>query len=174
MGIFNFWRSMKRVASSERIKKYWIFYAGPENYLFEKGVCDFPQKTFWSCEPETKQGDLILVYRRSMNHLSIKSLVHKFGMPEYIAKHLKGVRIGKDFPVVWEATSDAQRKFFWHWPYGCSTREIQRINPPLLLEQLKAEPRLKKWKGLRWNLQAQGHSAIEIPKFAWDIIASMI
>ena len=174
MSLSRFWQLTRHTTSSEATKRYWLFYAGPENYLFEGGVRELPQETFWSCEPETKRGDLILVYRKSMNHLSIKTLVCEFGMPEYIAKHLKKDGIGKDFPVIWEATSDAQRKLFWHWPYGCNTREIRRISPPLLLEQLKAEPRLRKWKGLRWNLQARGRSALEIPEFAWNVIANMI
>jgi hypothetical protein len=42
------------------------------------------------------------------------------------------------------------------------------------LEQLKAITQLKKWEGLRFNLQAKGHSALEIPAFAWEIINNVI
>lgn len=174
MSLSSFWRSTRHTASAAATKRYWLFYAGPENYLFEGGARDFPREAFWSCERETKQGDLILVYRKSMDQLSVAYLVRQYGMPEDVAKRLKKTRIGKDFPVIWEATSDAKRKLFWHWAYGCNTKEIQRIHPPILLEVLKTEPRLKKWEGLRWNLQARGHSALEIPEFAWDAITHII
>ena len=142
--------------------------------MFEGGVRDLPQEAFWSCEPETKRGDLVLVYRRSMNHLSVNHLVSEFGMPENVAKRVKNAGIGKDFPVIWEATSDAKRKPLWHWPHGCDAKEIQRIDPPLQLQELKSEPRLRKWEGLRWNFQARGCVALKIPKFAWNLITNMI
>lgn len=174
MGLSSFWQLTRQTTSSEATKRYWLFYAGPENYLFEGGVRDFPQKTFWSCESETKRGDLILVYRKSVNHLSVNHLVREFGMVENVAKRVKNTGIGKDFPVIWEVTSDAKKKFLWHWPYGCDTKELQRIDPPLTLQELKSEPRLRKWEALRWNLQARKRVALEIPKFAWDVITKMI
>ena len=109
-----------------------------------------------------------------MAQLAVDYLVRQFGMPEDVVKRSKKTMIGRDFPVIWEATSDTKRKLFWHWAYGCNTKEIQRINPPLLLEVLKTGPRLRKWEGLRWNLQARGRSALEIPEFAWDAITNMI
>lgn len=174
MGLSSFWRLTRHTTSGEATKRYWLFYAGPENYLFEGGVRDLPQEAFWSCESETKRGDLILVYRKSMNHLSVDHLVREFGILENVAKRVKNAGIGKDFPVIWEVTSDAKRKLLWHWPYGCDTKELQRIDPPLRLQELKSELRLRKWEGLSWNLQARGHVVLEIPKFAWDVITNMI
>lgn len=174
MGLSSFWRFTRHTTPGEAGRHYWLFYAGSENYLFEGGVRDLPQEAFRSCEPETKRGDLVLVYRKSMNHLSVDRLVREFGMLENVAKRVKNAGIGKDFPVIWEATSDAKRKLLWHWPYGCDTKELQRIDPPLRLQELKSEPRLRKWEGLRWNLQARGPVALEIPKFAWDVISNMI
>jgi hypothetical protein len=66
-----------------------------------------------------------------MDQLSVNHLVRQFGMPEDVAKRLKKTRIGKDFPAIWEATSEAKRKLFWHWAYGRTTKEIQRIHPAL-------------------------------------------
>ena len=155
-------------------KKYWLFYAPPETYLSHRGIVDLPQHAFWSCEPETKRGDLILVYRRSMNHLKVDDLVREFGMTREIATDVKQARIGMDFPVIWEASSNASATPQWHWPYGCDTKELRRINPPLLLKALKSDSRLREWEGLRSNLQARGRSALEIPEFAWNVIISMI
>jgi len=143
-------------------------------YLSHRGIVDLPQHAFWSCEPETKRGDLILVYRRSMNHLRVDDLVREFGMTREIATNVKQARIGMDFPVIWEASSNARATPQWHWPYGCDTKEIRRINPPLLVKALKSDSRLREWEGLRSNLQARGRSALEIPEFAWNVIISMI
>ena len=176
MGIADFLRSIISSSPREvsRAKKFWLFYAGPENYLCSEGVRDFPQENFWSCEPETRRGDLILIYRKSMNQLSVEFLIREFEMSRQVATRLKQSKVGKDFPVVWEATTDAKATPRWGWACGCETREVQRINPPLSLDELKAEPRLKKWEGLRWNLQAKGRSALEIPQDAWDVIVNLI
>ena len=95
-------------------------------------------------------------------------------MSKNVARRVKAACVGKDFPVVWEATSDAKRKLFWHWSYGCGIKEIQRITPPLPLKALKNEPRLRGWEGLRWNLQARDRSALEIPASAWKAIIEMV
>ncbi len=160
--------------SPKRPKRYWLFYAGPENYLCEDGVRDLPTESFWSCEPETREGDLILVYRKSKNQLTVSTLMNAFGMSRETAIKLTRMNVGKDFPVIWEATSNSKRKLSWHWPYGCSVREVRKISPPVRLEQLKSIAQLKGWEGLRFNLQAKGRSALEIPAFAWGIINNVI
>jgi hypothetical protein len=160
--------------SSEGPRRYWLFYAGPENYLFEGGVRDLPTEAFWSCEPEVRQGDPILVYRKSKTRLTVNSLMNSFGMSRDTAVSVCQMNVGKDFPVIWEATSNSKRKPSWHWPYGCYVREVRKISPPIRLEHLKSIPELKKWEGLRFNLQAKGRSALEIPAFAWEIIRDMI
>lgn len=125
-------------------RRYWLFYAGLENYLFEGGVRELPREVFWSCEPETRKGDLILVYRKSKKQLTVPLLMQKFGMSQETAGRVNNEDVGKDFPVIWEATSNSRRKFFWSWPYGCDVREFRKILPPLQLEQLKVIPELKK------------------------------
>ena len=155
-------------------RRYWLFYAGPENYLFEDGVRELPHEVFWSCERETRKGDLILVYRKSKKQLTESLLMKHFGMSQETASRVSKEDVGKDFPVIWEATSNSRRKVFWAWPYGCDVRESRKISPPLRLEQLKVIPELRKWEGLRFNLQAKGRSALEIPPFAWKIISNVI
>ena len=170
-------RLLEAILSGKRStyeRRYWLFYAGLENYLFEGGVRELPREVFWSCEPETRKGDLILVYRKSKKQLTVPLLMQKFGMSQETAGRVNNEDVGKDFPVIWEATSNSRRKFFWSWPYGCDVREFRKISPPLQLEQLKVIPELKKWEGLRFNLQAKGRSALEIPLFAWKIISNVI
>jgi len=167
-------RAITGAESPKGPKRYWLFYAGPENYLFEGGIRDLPTESFWSCEPETREGDLILVYRKSKNQLTVNSLMKDFGMSRETAIRVTQMDIGKDFPVIWEATSNSERKSSWHWPYGCGVREVQKLSPPVRLEQLKSIGQLKKWEGLRFNLQAKGRGALEIPAFAWEIINNVI
>ncbi len=95
-------------------------------------------------------------------------------MSKGAATEVKRSGVGKDFPVLWEAVSDSRRKLFWHWKYGCDVREVRRIEPPISLDEIKNEPRLQMWKGLRWNFQAKGRAALEIPEFAWKVILEII
>ena len=174
MRLLQLFKTIAGIKSSRDYKRYWLFYAGPENYLCETGVRDLPVESFWSCDPGTQKGDLIIVYRKSKNQLKADTLMSCFGMSRDVAVKAAKTDAGKDFPVIWEATSNSKRKLFWRWSYGCSVKEVRKISPPLRLEQLKAIPQLKKWEGLRFNLQAKGRSALPIPAFAWRIINDAI
>ena len=66
VAIFWIFRPIRR-DSPNVDQKFWLFYAGPENYLDEKGECDHQGEILWSCEPGTRKGDLILLYRKSIN-----------------------------------------------------------------------------------------------------------
>lgn len=155
-------------------QKFWLFYAGPENYLDEKGECDHQGEILWSCEPGTRKGDLILLYRKSINQLTVDALIRRFKMTRKVAQDIKKRGVGKDISALWQAVSNSKRKLLWEWPYGCYVREIQKLNPPVSLEELKAVPELKRWKSLRWNFRATGRSALEIPPFAWKILLKVI
>ena len=144
MRLLQLLKAITGVKSSRTYKRYWLFYAGPENYLCESGIRDLPTESFWSCEPETRKGDLILVYRKSKNQLTADALMNCFGMSRDVAVKVDKTDAGKDFPVIWEATSNSKRKLFWRWSYGCSVKEVRKISPPIRLEQLKAIPQLKK------------------------------
>lgn len=173
VAIFLILKPLRR-RSSNVDQKFWLFYAGPENYLDEKGECDHQGEILWSCEPETRKGDLILLYRKSINNLTVNTLIRRFNMTEEVAQDIKKRRVGKDISAVWRAVSGGKRQSLWGWPYGCYVQEIQKLNPPLSLEELKAVPELKRWKSLRWNFRATGHSALEIPPFAWEILLKII
>lgn len=160
--------------SSTGDQKFWLFYAGPENYLDENGEIDYQGEMLWSCEPGTHKGDLILLYRKSINQLTIDALIRRFGMTREVAQDIKKRGVGKDISALWQAVSYSKRKIFWWWPHGCYVREIKKFNPPIGLEDLKAVPELKRWEALRLNFQAKGHSALEIPPFAWEILSQII
>ena len=160
--------------SASRGQKFWLFYAGPENYLDENGEREFQGEILWSCEPGTRKDDLILLYRKSINQLSVNALMRTFNMTEKAARDVKERGVGKDIAALWQAVSNSKRQFCWGWPYGCYMREIRKLNPPLSLDELKAVPELRRWEALRWNFEARGRSALEIPPFAWGILSKII
>lgn len=170
LGVF---KSYKRKTSSDD-QKFWLFYAGPENYLDENEAQSLQGEVFWSCEPETRKGDLILLYRKSINQLSVNTLTRRFKMTKEVAQDIKKREVGKDISAVWQAVSNSKRRFFWGWPYGCYVKEIQKLNPPIKLDELKSIPELRRWESLRWNFQAKGRSALEIPPFVWESLAKII
>jgi hypothetical protein len=160
--------------SSNVDQKFWLFYAGPENYLDKNGERDYQGEILWSCEPGTRKGDLILLYRKSINNLNINTLIRRFKMKKEVAQDIKKRGVGKDISSLWRAKSDGKRQLSWGWPYGCYVQEIQKLNPPVSLEELKSVPELKIWKSLRWNFRATDRSALEIPPFAWEILLKII
>ena len=80
-------------------QKFWLFYAGPENYLDENGERDYQGEIFWSCEPETRKGDLILLYRKSINQLTVNLLISKFNMTKELAQDIKKKGLEKIFQL---------------------------------------------------------------------------
>jgi ATP-dependent DNA helicase, RecQ-like (EC 3.6.1.-) len=48
------------------------------------------------------------------------------------------------------------------------------LSPAKSLDELKSTPELRRWESLRWNFQANGRNALEIPPFAWEILSRVI
>ena len=86
-----------RRGSSNVDQKFWLFYAGPENYLDENGERDYQGEILWSCEPGTRKGDLILLYRKSINHLTVNTLIRRFKMTKEVAQDIKKEELEKIF-----------------------------------------------------------------------------
>ncbi len=101
-------------------QKIWLFFAGPENWLDEAGERDFSGDILWSCETDTRPGDLALLYRKSIDHLTADDLVKTFDMKRELAEDLKARGVGKDIAAVWKVLS-VKRWFLpigWKWPCG--------------------------------------------------------
>jgi hypothetical protein len=154
--------------------RYWLFYAGPENYLVATGERDSSrEELLWSAAPEVAPRDLALLYRTSVSRLSVNEMVRLAGMSTDVAKQLKAQRIGSDIPLLWEVISRDLGPF-GTWQSGCHVRFLTKIDPPLTLAELKGERALQKRSDLRWNFQAEGRDALEIPGFAWKILKRLI
>lgn len=168
------WQKGTTPPPAEPQRRFWLFYMGPEEYLDETGERPLPSEAFWSCAPETRRGDLILVYRLSLNHPRTGRVIRGLKLSPAVLRALRRNPPGKDFPAIWLAASDAKRQPFWWWRYGCGVRELERITPPLTRAELLTESRLEAWEGWRENLKAGGRAALEVPPFAWDLINDLI
>jgi hypothetical protein len=150
----------------------WLFYAGPENYLDAGGERDFAaSECVWSCSPDVAVGDVALLYRRALNW-SIATMVGA-GMLPAVAKTAKVRNIGSDLPVLWQLLSGDVGPLH-DWASSCHVRHLATLTPPISLKELKAIPALRRWEDLRWNFRAKGRAAVEIPAFAWEILATRI
>jgi hypothetical protein len=92
---------------------------------------------------------------------------------EDMVQQLKGRKIGSDIPILWRVIS-GNKGPLGSWGASCRVECVTRIDPPITLSELKGEPRLRKWRDLRWNFQAQGRDALEIPECAWVVLKEMI
>lgn len=151
-----------------------LFYAGPENYLSASGERDFAAvEGLWSGAPGVREGDLAVLYRRSLSRWSAEQMSELTGMSLELAQELRESRIGSDIPLVWLITSGDQGPFN-DWAHGFAVKLIAPIEPPIGLTELRAEKRLRGWLDLRWNFRAEGREALEIPDFAWSVLREKI
>ena len=152
----------------------WLFYAGPENYLDSQGEVAFSQELVWSATPQVRVGDTALLYRRSLGKLTAERLAKDAHMPLALAQTLKTSGIGSDLAALWEVTS-VRTGLLRLWASSCRVRNIGRIRPPLTLKELRSNrPLYGAWPDLRWNFQAQGRDALEIPGRAWAILEPLV
>ena len=153
---------------------YWLLYAGPENYLCADGIRDFSaMEVQWSGAPGMKRGDRALLYRKSMKKFTLQELSVMSDLSLERAMELKRHDVGSDIADLWEIVAGDQGPMPG-WNVSCLIRHVACIRPPLRLTELKSKRELLKWKDLRWNFQAQGRDALEIPEFAWVLIKQMI
>jgi len=128
--------------------KYWLFYAGPENYLSEDGERQFTGELVWSSAPEVSPGDLALLYRRSLSKVTVQMMVEGTGMPVETAEAIKRQGIGSDIAALWRVTS-GNLGLLHEWQASCRVRHLATIAPPIALKELKGTKPLRKWAARR-------------------------
>jgi len=152
----------------------WLFYAGPENYLDARGEVEFAHELLWSAAPQVKIGDTALLYRRSLGKLTAERLAKDANMPLALAQTLRKSGIGSDLVALWEVMSLNEGPL-GPWASSCHVHHVGRIQPPLTLKELRGNrPLYGAWPDLRWNFQAQGRDALEIPERAWVLLAPLV
>jgi hypothetical protein len=152
----------------------WLFYAGPENYLDASGEVEFAHEVVWSAAPDVKIGDTVLLYRRTLGKLTAEQLARGTNMPLGLAEALRRSGIGSDLAALWKVTS-LDLGPLGPWASSCRVHHVGWIDPPLTLKELKANrPLYGAWPDLRWNFQAQGRDALEIPSRAWALLEPLV
>ncbi|HEV7644659.1 MAG TPA: endonuclease NucS domain-containing protein [Pyrinomonadaceae bacterium] len=134
---------MKQKEKTERW--YWIWVSGPESYLDGEGnelSIDSKSNSSsldgeWTCHPDTKKGDLILLYRS---------------------------RLKKDIGYLIQAKSDAYQNPNKrqvknnNWTYCCDCKFIYKFDITLPLAEMKASHYLSKnFSALRGNFQKMAY-----------------
>lgn len=111
-------------------QKFWLFYAGPENYLDENGERDFQGKMFWSCGPGTRKGDLVLLYRKSINQLTVNALIRRFKMTDEVAQDIKKGRLEKIFQPFGKRYLTVDANFFGSGHTAVTCRKYKNLILP--------------------------------------------
>lgn len=100
-------------------------------------------------------------------------MVEGTGMSADTAEAIKRKGIGSDIAALWQVTSGNLGPLHG-WQASCQVRHLATIVPPIALKELKGIQALRKWEDVRWNFQAQGRDALEIPEFAWRMLKDLI
>ena len=149
-------------------RRYWLWVTHPEYYLDEddsdREALDPGDDPYthpvdvggwWTCHPDTEQGDLVLLYR-----------VKGDGpLPE------------SDIAYLIQAESDAYsladdkdaRDRGWWW--GCDYRPLRKFKLPLAYSEIKGDPYLEDWSAYRGRFQRQ---AWQIPDGIWERLTTLL
>jgi len=126
----------KKVLNDKRQK--WLWVTKPEFYLYDDGTeRDFFSEDgsgWWTCNKETKRGDLVLLYRTAPKS-DIAFLIQASSgayslLEDSYAKHRK-------------------------WDYGCDYHFLYKFKNPLILNEIKSNPYLFDWNALRVKFQGR-------------------
>ena len=115
---------------NERKPQHYIWVTRPEYYLLEDGTLrDFASEEYtWSCEENTKSGDLILFYfAGNTDYQGISTIVR--------------------------ATSDAGEDKGGEYPFICEIELVEPYKKGLTFQQLKSDKILKECSAVKRNFQ---------------------
>jgi len=124
----------------------WLWVTQPDFWAqLQGGRLEHGLKIEWTCDKKARHGDVALLYRADM----AKDIAHLF-------------RVDSDKPVEGEHPLDANRKAWW-----CHATLMHTLRHPLLLPDLRAEPRLASWAALEANFHAL---SFEIDDTVWRVL----
>lgn len=112
------------------------------------GRLDHGLEVEWTCDKRTQRGDVALLYRADL----AKDIAHLF-------------RVDNDDLWQDEHPMDLHR-MAWY----CEATLVHTLRRPLLLADLRAEPRLESWQALDLNLHAL---AFEIDHHTWRVLLEL-
>lgn len=114
---------------------YWLWVTRPEYYLDDVGRADPRLEDIgsWSCARETRDGDLVLLYRTKLKDAKTIAERRRRGDPP----------IGCDIGYLIRAESNSYPDPEWAWGCECSTLFV--FENPLTLEDIRRDPVLSAW-----------------------------
>lgn len=135
----------------EESSQYWVWVTTPKYYAEEDGAdredldpnVQSDSGGWWTCHPQTKRGDLVLLYRTKPR---------------------------MDFGYLIRAESDAYsiaddpEAYPRGWDYGCDYQVLYHFQEPLTLGDLRADPYMEDWGAFRGNFQRRAYA---IPAHIW-------
>lgn len=143
---------MVRHSTGSTDRQYWLWVTRREYYSEADGSdradLDPNEQSdsdgWWTCHRNTRQGDLILLYRTSPR---------------------------MDFGYLIQAESDAYAlastayEFRPEWEYACGYRVLYKFEHPLTLQDIRRDPYMAEWGALRANFQRRVYA---IPSAMWE------
>jgi hypothetical protein len=127
----------------------WLWVTQPEFWAkLPGGQLGRGQKVRWTCNEETRRGDVALLYRADM----AKDIAHVF-------------RVEDETPEIGEHPLDPGREV----PY-CDATLVHTFHHPLLLWDLRNEPGLVGWPPLAVNFNG---SSFEIENGIWQVLLGL-
>jgi hypothetical protein len=150
-------RSNERPSISPSGRAHWVWVTRPSFYAEADGSdridldpsMDYEPCGWWTCDESTRQGDLVLVYRTA---------------PRKDLRYL--VEADSDaYPLDDDLAAPGGRGCF-----GCDYRVLHKLDPPISLAKLRADPVTARWKAVHVNFQ--GRSLV--PPEAWERLAALI
>ena len=135
-------------------RAHWVWGTRPDFYAESDGSdrldlepsADHEPRGWARCKEETRSGDLVLVYRSTPR---------------------------KDVRYVVEVVSDAyplDHQVASPGGYGCDYRVLHKIDPPISLAQLRADPVTSGWQAVRVNFRQSQF----VPAEVWERLATLI
>jgi hypothetical protein len=140
---------------ARRGRTHWIWIARPEFYAEPDGTermdldpsADFEPRGWWRCDEATRRGDLVLLYRTAPR--SDIRYVIEVESDAYPLEHHRAAPPGA---------------------YGCDYRVVHKLDPPVSLAHLRADPVTARWTAVRGNFKQR----TTVPPEVWDRLATII
>jgi len=141
-------------APPARKPQYWLFVTRPEYYLdddgeerayLEPGYAS-EEEGWWTCDEDTKKGDLIFLYRTAPRS--------DIG---YVLQ-----AISDAFPIDENVYAEAGT-----WDFACEFTVLKKFKDPVTFKEIGAHPKLREWNAYRKNFQG---TVFPIPPDIWNTL----
>jgi len=106
------------ITRADRERRYWLWVTGPDYYLDDRGRECLEEIDTWSCARDTRAGDLVLLYRTTLNDTELNATRRRRGDPP----------VGRDIAYLIRAEGEAYPCRDWGWGCKASTLFVLR-NP---------------------------------------------